>query len=122
MSEKSSLHLTATIRQWLSKATDDAGHAAVVNAVDVGSLPDATLAKHLFDASAGRLTLLCQSIIVQVRSRRVRTAAADVETQFSLFGKCFEQGKLEACLEDDELLQLVLKHLTDVGVALLSGN
>jgi len=122
MSDNQRLALTTTVQQWLLETGGDAVSTPHADTDEIDSLSDTNLTRRLYDACAEQLSLLCQSIaIVRSCPRRIRKTATDVVTQFGLFGRCFEHGKLEACLDDEELLQCLLKHLVRVGTTFLSS-
>lgn len=122
MVDSHQLPLTTTVQQWLQETGGDTIRVPNTNYDDTDSLSSTTLTRRLYDACAVRLSQLCEGVSASKNcSRKARKAATEVDTQFLLFGRCFEHGKLEACLDDEELLQYVLKCLVSVGTSLLSG-
>lgn len=113
-----------SIEGWLQQqgiaeagGSDTAGNEIEDTSSEVG------LISMLYYACADRMSQLVRNIDknLQVR-RRVRKEAKEVEAKFRLFGRSFDQGKLESCLDDDEIFETVLRLLLAIANILNSGK
>lgn len=122
MANNHQLPSATTVLKWLREGGGDTICGPPKYYDDIDSLSSISLTRRLYDSCAEQLSLFCRGVpALQDCSRKARKAAADVDTKFRLLGRCFEHGKLEACLDDEELLQCVLKYLVRIGTLLLSG-
>lgn len=123
MAGSDQIRSTSAIQRWLQSSATQEAHGTAASNHDVQASSETGLTSLLYYACEERLSLFCQSMSSANNvPGKARRSALEVKARFRLFGISFEHGKLESCLDDEEIFLCVLEHLVAIGKTLMSGN